>query len=157
MLKALAALLLIVSWSQAQSLPDWPLNNLKSGPEVRLSEAKGQWLLVDFWASWCLPCRETFPAYQLLIAEHPALHIIGVSLDLDRDQALEFMEQHPVDFELLWAGDRHNDLMQHFELLGMPSAYLFNPDGELLKTYVGMASKDELAVDLLQWLSEPNN
>lgn len=161
MLRSLVVLACLSWWlssdAHSQALPDWQLEGLQPSAPLALTDYQDGWLLLDFWASWCGPCRETFPAHDRLLDAFPGLRILAISLDLDREQAKEFLQHYPVRFDVAWAGDSHNALLDRFQVLGMPSAYLFNPDGELLKTYQGLASKNELADDLGYWFPDSDH
>ncbi len=85
-----------------------------TGKSVDVSVDSGRVRIIDFWASWCDPCREEMPALDELLREQGArgLAVYGVSFDQDLDQVKEFLRQVPVSFPILWdkGGDRYSEL-----------------------------------------------
>ena len=69
-----------------------------------LDSHRGKIVLVDFWASWCVPCRRSFPWWNSMHAKYAdeGLVIIGVNLDNDSDSAQEFLEEFPADFTIFY-------------------------------------------------------
>lgn len=102
----------------------------------------GRVVYLDFWASWCGPCRATFPMMNDL-REHYSeeeLAIIAVNVDSQRAEANRFLEKYPADFSVLY--DPQGTLASQYELAGMPTSYLFNQRGELMNTHVGFRKDD---------------
>ncbi len=83
------------------------------GREVRLGDAQGQVRVVDFWATWCDPCRDELPALDRLGRAHAAegLRVYGVSVDEDLAQVEAFLAATPLSFTILWdkGGARHTE------------------------------------------------
>ncbi len=98
-------------------------------PELNLGQYEGKVVLLDFWASWCGPCRQSFPWLQE-ISKHYAeqgLVVIGVNLDKDPDKAAGFLKKYPVDFPIVF--DRSGQLGQLYHLTAMPSSLLIDRSG----------------------------
>ena len=99
-------------------------------PEARL-------LYVDFWASWCVPCRASFPwlnEMQIKYADQ-GLKVIGVNVDRQRRDAEAFLARYPAQFDLLM--DHQGELAERYALQGMPSAILLGSDGTELERHIG--------------------
>lgn len=107
-----------------------------------LSAYKGKAVYVDFWASWCGPCRASFPMMNEMRERYPeaSLAIIAVNVDSDFAAAQKFLEKYPADFDIVY--DPEGKLATEYEVRGMPSSYLINAAGELVYTHVGFRKKD---------------
>jgi cytochrome c biogenesis protein CcmG, thiol:disulfide interchange protein DsbE len=111
---------------------------------LKLADFKGKWVYVDFWASWCGPCRQSFPWMNDLQAKHgDKLKVIGVNVDARRADANKFLEQVPAKFAL--AFDEKGDTAKAYNIPGMPSSVLVAPDGKVTWIHKGFnegAAKD---------------
>lgn len=105
--------------------------------ETMLANYKGQVIYLDFWASWCIPCKASFPWMNEMqqTYQEQGLKVITVNLDADKAHALEFLQAHPANFEVIY--DPNGKIARHFNLPGMPSSMIFNRQGELVATHVG--------------------
>ena len=108
---------------------------------------KGQVVLVDFWASWCAPCRESFPflnrMHKLYAAE--GLHIFGVNVDEKRADATRFLGKIPAQFSVLY--DAGGEAPKAYDLKVMPSSYLIGRDGKIRLVHQGFRAKDQAALE----------
>ena len=102
-----------------------------------LAQYRGRVVIVDFWASWCKPCRESIPWLNEMRARYAAsgLVVIGVNVDAERDDAEKFLHQVPMDFQIVF--DPQGELAQRFDLQGMPTSLLFDRAGNLVETHFG--------------------
>jgi thiol-disulfide isomerase/thioredoxin len=112
-----------------------------SEPTLDLARFHGRVVVVDFWASWCKPCRQSIPWLNELRERYAAqgLVIIGVNVDTQRADAERFLREVPIDFEVLY--DPRGTLAQHFDLKGMPSSFVFDRAGKLVRTHLGFRDK----------------
>lgn len=110
------------------------------GGELSLNELRGQVVLVDFWASWCGPCRESFPWMNRVQQRYgdAGLVIVGVNLDQDTNAARAFLSSVPADFTLLV--DAQAQWPEAYGLIGMPSSYLIDRQGRIRATHTGFHS-----------------
>ena len=108
-----------------------------SQPALDLSHYRGKVVVVDFWASWCKPCRSSIPWLNQMRSRYGSqgLVIIGVNVDAERDDAERFLREVPIDFEVLY--DSQGVLAEHFKVQGMPSSFVFDRDGKLVSTHLG--------------------
>jgi cytochrome c biogenesis protein CcmG, thiol:disulfide interchange protein DsbE len=115
---------------------------LQSKEILQLEDLRGRVVLLDFWASWCGPCRESLPQYQKLRDEYPRadFEVLAVSLDEDIKEALGFLKQVPLQFPLLH--DPEGKVASAYALKGMPSSYLIDRNGILRSQHVGFTMKD---------------
>ncbi|MFK7732575.1 MAG: TlpA disulfide reductase family protein [Pseudomonadales bacterium] len=107
-----------------------------------IANYRGSVVYLDFWASWCGPCRATFPMMNDLRAQYSEeeLTIIAVNVDSNHSDALKFLEKYPARFAILY--DPEGSLASQYELAGMPTSYLFDRNGTLRDTHVGFRKND---------------
>jgi cytochrome c biogenesis protein CcmG, thiol:disulfide interchange protein DsbE len=103
--------------------------------------------LVDFWASWCTPCRLSFPWMNDLHARLSSrgLRIVAVNLDANREDADRFLARYPARFEVLY--DAKGELAKRLALRGMPSSLLLSATGRLRWTHTGFRSSEAAALE----------
>ncbi|WP_041766445.1 TlpA disulfide reductase family protein [Psychromonas ingrahamii] len=112
--------------------------------ELNLSEYQNKVVYLDFWASWCGPCRQSFPWLNAMHSKYrdKGLVIIAVNLDKDSNKADQFIKAFPADF-LLYS-DPKGISAQKYKITAMPSSYLFSGKGELAEKHLGF-EKSEVA------------
>ena len=108
-----------------------------AGVDLDLSKYRGQVVIVDFWASWCKPCRQSIPWLNAMRARYGArgLVIVGVNVDAARGDADRFLRDVPVDFELVF--DPAGDLARRYEVKGMPTSVVLDRNGNIAQRYLG--------------------
>lgn len=112
-------------------------------PALDLAQFEGKVVVVDFWASWCVPCRRSFPWLNAMHGkyENDGLVIIGVNLDQDRGEAEAFLQEFPAAFRIHY--DETKDLAREFDVVAMPSSYLIGRNGEVIKRHFGFKIKQQ--------------
>lgn len=116
-----------------------------------LENYAGKVVYVDFWASWCGPCRASFPFMADLSHEFgDELAVVAINVDENRDDALAFLEMFDAPFEIVY--DPEGELAAGFAVPGMPTSYLFDRDGKLLMRHV--AFKQSHVESLLKAVDE---
>jgi len=120
-----------------------------SGPQgpVSLSALKGKVVYVDFWASWCGPCRQSFPWMNAMQAKYGAkgLQVVGVNLDAKRADADKFLGEVPASFAI--AFDAQGDTPKRYAVKGMPTSVLIGADGKVLQVHNGFREDDRKALE----------
>lgn len=133
--------------------PALSLPGLKA--DINLAALKGKVVYVDFWASWCGPCKDSFPFMNELQAKYKAqgLEVVGVNLDAKRSDADTFLAEVPATFTV--AFDAKGDTARRFEVKGMPSSYLIDREGRLIAVHKGFkpADRQDLEARIAQALS----
>ena len=111
-----------------------------TGADAALPQTRGRVVLVDFWASWCAPCKASFPAYARLHDEftHRGLVIIGVGVDDSRDEYVKFLKHHVPPFPTVL--DQDKSLVSAVAIPGMPTSYLIGRDGRVRFVHEGFHS-----------------
>lgn len=118
--------------------PAFTLPGLKG--DVALGSFRGKAVLVDFWASWCGPCRQSFPWMNGLEKRYgDKLAIVAVNLDKDREFADNFLAEVPASFTV--AFDPSGKTAESYKVKAMPTTYLISPDGRVLATHTGFDAK----------------
>ncbi len=125
--------------------------------ELDLQAYRGKVVYLDFWASWCAPCRESFPWLDQLERQFGAqnLVVIGVNVDHDRDSAERFLNQNFASFPIVY--DPLGTIATAYKVKGMPSAVLIDRAGQVRFEHIGFSSKktSEYEDQLQTLLNEP--
>ncbi len=137
----LAVSLLLVAMSvQAEKLTgpasDFTLKNL-DGENIKLSELRGEVVMINFWASWCGPCRQEMPILDAMYEEYQDLGftILGVNVEEDPNAARKLLKSIPVTFPILLDGK--NAVSQDYNVIAMPSTFMVDRDGNLRYQHLG--------------------
>ena len=130
---------------QSQASLSWgsvSISSLAQAAELDLAQYKGKVVYLDFWASWCVPCRHSFPWMNKMHRQlsDKGLVIIAVNLDEERKEADAFLKVIPADFKIIY--DPEGELATKHKVKGMPSAYVFDRSGKLVKSHIGFKNKD---------------
>ncbi len=142
---AIVALLLIPCRTIAENrgeaysaAPEFALPDLL-GKQHKLSEFKGRVVLLDFWATWCGPCRMSTPALVELgkKMKDKKFSIIGINLDESRDGVGEFAQAMKVEHLILYGGG--GTINETYQVRGIPAFYLIDKKGRIRKHYPGYA------------------
>jgi cytochrome c biogenesis protein CcmG/thiol:disulfide interchange protein DsbE len=122
-----------------------------------LARHRGRVVIVDFWASWCKPCRQSIPWLNAMRERYGArgLTIIGVNVDAERRDADRFLRDVPIDFEIVF--DPEGAHAKQFKVQAMPTSYIFDRSGKLVETHLGFrdAKKAENEAALEKLLNQP--
>jgi len=102
-----------------------------------LEAYQGKVVWVDFWASWCTPCRRSFPWLNEIMVKYAdqGFVVVGVNVDTERGLAEQFLRETPADFPIVY--DPEGNLAKEYEVLGMPSSFLLGPDGRIISSHIG--------------------
>jgi cytochrome c biogenesis protein CcmG, thiol:disulfide interchange protein DsbE len=121
-----------------------------------LARYRGKVVLLDFWASWCEPCRHSFPWLNAMHARYAdrGLIVIGVNVDRDRAEADRFLHDVPATFQIVY--DPAGALASRFELPGMPVSYIIGRNGDVVRHHIGFRSglSDDREAELQQLLEK---
>jgi cytochrome c biogenesis protein CcmG, thiol:disulfide interchange protein DsbE len=123
-----------------------PANATGTSDVLDLTEFKGRVVYLDFWASWCAPCRESFPWMNRLQGElgHEGLVVIAVNVDRERVDAERFLRKHPAQFRIVY--DPDGLLPEKFGVVGMPTSLLIDRNGQVQSRHEGFMLRDRDAL-----------
>ena len=110
--------------------PDFELAS-REGGHVRLSDLDGQVVMVNFWATWCGPCREEMPHLEALYQRYGSLGftLLGVNVEEDSSGADKFLAETPVSFPILFDPESH--VSELYDVVAMPSTVLIDREGNM--------------------------
>ncbi len=113
--------------------------------KVDLATLKGRVVYLDFWASWCGPCRKSFPWMSDLQARYASqgLSVVAVNLDEDHAQVAKFLAAYPPGFTVAY--DPKGTSAERYDVQGMPSSYLIDRSGRILAHHIGFREQDAAA------------
>jgi peroxiredoxin len=140
-LRRFAAITLMLAVSAMASATDGPAPDFslpdKSGTTLSLSAFSGQVVLLNFWASWCGPCREEMPLLDALQQRYESLGftMLGINVEEDSSAADRFLQSTPVSFPILY--DRENSVSKLYDVIAMPSTVLIGRDGRVRYVHHG--------------------
>jgi thiol-disulfide isomerase/thioredoxin len=122
--------------------PNFTLKSL-GGKNLKLSEMTGNVVLINFWASWCGPCREEMPLLNALHNKYAPLGftVLGVNVEEDLDGAMRFLKNVPVDFPILL--DNTNKVSKQYKVVAMPTTVVVDRDGNMRYLHEGYKPGDE--------------
>jgi thiol-disulfide isomerase/thioredoxin len=125
----------------AARLPD------ADGKAQAIAQWQGKILVINFWASWCPPCRDEMPAFSRLQTKHAAngVQFVGIAIDT-QDNVVDFARNHPVSYPLLIADSEGIELARQLgnSRLALPYTIVIAPTGEVRLTRLGRVSEQEL-------------
>lgn len=120
-----------------QTLPETSLKNFRTGEVISTSALQGKVLYLDFWASWCKPCKKSFPFMNELHNQYPAdqFAIVAINMDEYPADAEKFLKEIPAEFTIYT--NESNTLATSLELPGLPVAFVIGKDGEIKGRHIG--------------------
>ena len=112
-----------------------------------LANLRGKVVYLDFWASWCKPCKKSFPWMTEMKEKYveQGLEVVAINLDKDRSLADTFLKEFNVNFIVAFDGE--GDTAERYKLRGMPSSYLIGRDGNLYASHIGFREKDNAKME----------
>ncbi len=115
----------------------------RGGQDVSLSQYKGQVIMINFWASWCGPCRQEMPLLESIYRKYNKMGftMLGVNVEPDSNAANEWLKATPVSFPILY--DRDSKVSKLYDVAGMPSTVIIDRTGKLRVLHRGYKPGDE--------------
>jgi peroxiredoxin len=116
--------------------PDFTLKST-AGDNLRLSELRGDVVLINFWASWCGPCRQEMPLLDELHNRYKAMGftVLGVNVEEDSSKAKRLLRDMQVSFPVLF--DNHSEVSRRYDVIAMPSTVLVDRNGNMRYLHKG--------------------
>jgi thiol-disulfide isomerase/thioredoxin len=140
----LSAGLLVLQTSHGEERPlDFSLARLGGG-ELSLSDLRGQWVALNYWATWCGPCRKEIPDLSALHDRNPSVTVLGLAYEeTSEEEFLAFLEEYPASYPILLV-----DVMNPPEPFGaprvLPTTILIDPQGSESRTWVGPVTSEQI-------------
>lgn len=148
---ALCSLLFVLAGCEEevpkQAAPDFTIE-LFEGGNFTLSEHKGHPVVINFFASWCIPCKAEAPALDTVYREYKVNNVafLGIAMQDTKSKAMGFVEENGVTFP---AGlDKDNTIKELFGVYGIPATYFIDKNGNINYTHAGMLTEDLIRYEL---------
>jgi len=132
---------------ETAAAPDFTLQDL-SGKKVRLADLKGKVVLLEFWATWCPPCRAEIPTIERLHAQYGSKGLTVLAIALDEggwDEVKAFVTEHKISYTVLKGTD---DVSTKYMVRLIPSTFLVDKEGNIKKRYMGGSSSEAVEQDI---------
>lgn len=125
-----------------QAAPEFTLPELNNGNTTHLTTYKNKVIYLDFWASWCAPCRLSFPLLNALHQKlkHQGFTVIAINLDEDKSKAEQFLKEIPIDFTVLRDGS--GEWADQYAIESMPTSFIIDQQGRIQYIHHGFARAD---------------
>jgi thiol-disulfide isomerase/thioredoxin len=126
---------------------DFSLQDL-NGKTVKLSDYKGKVVLIEFWATWCPPCREAVPGLMKLHKAYKEKGLVVLAVSLDQggwDEVKSFIAQQGITYKVLKGTD---DVSMQYRVRSIPMSLLLNKEGKIAKRYLGGGYDEDLEKDV---------
>jgi thiol-disulfide isomerase/thioredoxin len=122
-----------------------------NGASVNLAAHKGKVILLDFWATWCGPCKIEIPGFVALQNKYrdKGLVVLGLSVDDPVDKLKAFAAEFKMNYPVL-VGDGRDDVQEAFgPIWGLPTTYLIGRNGKICKKHMGLSTKEQFEKEIL--------
>ena len=140
----------MLSWWRTPNLPnaapEWTLTSIE-GEEVSLSDYEGQNVVLNFWATWCGPCKSEIPEFRKFVIEHPDVPVLGIAVDGSVSKLRQFAKQNRMNYPVL-KGD--SAIQEDYKVSSLPMTVIVGPDGEIDDVHIGM-----MLYSQLEWATNP--
>ena len=161
MMKTFAAILLLWSAAAVQTIepgrgltevpghppaPDFDLEDI-DGEHHKLADYRGQAMVVNFWATWCPPCRAEMPSMERawrIMKKEGGMVMIAINVGEDEDAIFQFTAEHPVTFPILL--DRDSSVVSAWAVRGLPTTYVVDAEGRIVYRAIGGREWDDPAL-----------
>lgn len=136
--------------------PDFSLRDI-SGKTIKLSEYRGKVVILDFWATWCGPCRIEIPEFVEMQNRYgnQGLAVIGVSMDDGLDPVISFYKEFRMNYPVVMGNDRLGEM--YGGILGLPTTFLIGRDGRIYAKHVGATSISVFEEEVKQLLGQSSS
>lgn len=137
----LVAALMLVG-SAAHAAADFSFKDL-NGHTRKLADYRGQWVLVNFWATWCPPCLEEIPDLITLDEKRKDIAVLGIAVDYESEKEVRrFVDDNLMSYPVVLGDEKVIKQFGSAEIL--PTTYIYNPQGTLVKTQRGLITRQQI-------------
>jgi len=132
---------------------DFELESTK-GNKIKLSDYRGKIVIVDFWATWCPPCREEIPSFVQLQNEYKSdLQILGVSLDQETKKDIPFfMQKYKMNYPVLFAN--YEIVNNYGGIEAIPTTFVIDQNGNIINSFIGYHDKSVFVAEIERLLKK---
>lgn len=130
---------------EGEKAPDFALTNL-SGQTVKLSDFKGRTVILNFWASWCPPCKAEMPDMQRFYEKNPDVAVLAVNLintETNENAPLDFVKKNGLTFQILF--DMDGSVGTLYRTVTIPTTYFINAEGTITRKFIGPMDEKTMA------------
>jgi len=137
--------------SALRPAPDFALTDL-SGNRVNLSAYRGKVVLLDFWATWCAPCKEEIPHFVDMQNRYGprGFQVIGISMDDDEKPVREFQQQFKMNYPVAVGSAKLAE--QYGGVLGLPITFVIDPQGRIVSRHIGQTKAEVFEAEIQKLL-----
>jgi cytochrome c biogenesis protein CcmG/thiol:disulfide interchange protein DsbE len=128
--------------AEREAAPGFRVPSLEGGGEIALADYRGTPVVLNFWASWCGPCREEMPALVEFADANPGLRVVGLAVNDRPEDSRRFARSLGVDFDL--GVDRDGDVAASYGATGLPITVVIDARGRVATTWFGPITRDDL-------------
>ena len=129
------------NYNNSQKAPNFILTDT-NGKQVKLSDYKGKIVILDFWATWCPPCRRGIPDLIDLQKQYKKnLAVIGISLDIDsKKEVVPFIKEYGINYKVVYG---NNEVVQKYgNIQSIPTTFIIDQNGNIVTSYIGLQRKE---------------
>ena len=126
---------------------DFTLQDL-SGKDVKLSDMKGKVVVLEFWATWCPPCRASIPGIEKIYESYKDKGVVVLAVSMDDggwDAVQSFVKEYGIKYTVLKGSD---DVAQKYQVRSIPMLLVLDKEGKISKRYLGFGSDEDLEKDI---------
>ena len=130
---------------------DMSLNDL-NGQKIRLSDYKGKWVVVNYWATWCPPCREEMPELQAFYDAHAKKDAVVLGLNIETisdDEVKQFLDDYFIEYPNARVGPTSESKLGRIP--GLPTSFLLSPQGNVVARQVGGVTREMIEKFIQKW------
>jgi thiol-disulfide isomerase/thioredoxin len=120
--------------------PDFALATLDGGT-VRLADLRGKTVVLNFWATWCGPCRVEIPTFSAFAKDHPEIAVLGIATDGTAPSLRAARDKLGITYPILLADP---ETLRRYKIRGIPHTVVINPDGTVRTNHVGVLFRPQL-------------
>ena len=134
----------LLSWwrtpTMPEQAPDWTLESI-AGEEISLSDFRGQTVVLNFWATWCGPCKMEIPEFRAFVETHPDVPVLGLAVDKNAAKVAPFSRQNKINYPILLADQA---VQRAYNVSSLPMTVIVGPEGEVIDVHVGVMLKQQI-------------